>query len=260
MLELEKFEMVNEYKFFFFQGFEWEEKINVRKTRDLNDVCYSKEFIISVTKQNVGNAFNSLGLKSKIKNYASVLLNLGKMMKNYFSKSKTSKSFITKRINNWDNDIVRNEFDLLVQLSNKTAKRFVLEKKDWYLCLNDKSNNTNFDTHYIYHPAWAARILKELNPEIHIDISSSLSFCSIVSAFLPIEFYDYRPASISLSNLKSNHADLTKLFFKDNSIHSLSCMHTVEHIGLGRYGDPIDYDGDLKAINELKRVLTYNRV
>ena len=32
-------------------------------------------------------------------------------------------------------------------------------------------------------------------------------------------------------------------------------MHTVEHIGLGRYGDPIDPDGDIKAITELKRVL-----
>ena len=32
-------------------------------------------------------------------------------------------------------------------------------------------------------------------------------------------------------------------------------MHTIEHIGLGRYGDPIDYDGDLKAIKELKRVI-----
>ena len=31
-------------------------------------------------------------------------------------------------------------------------------------------------------------------------------------------------------------------------------MHTVEHVGLGRYGDPIDPDGDLKAIKELKRV------
>lgn len=29
----------------------------------------------------------------------------------------------------------------------------------------------------------------------------------------------------------------------------------VEHIGLGRYGDAIDYDGGLKAINELKRVV-----
>ena len=32
-------------------------------------------------------------------------------------------------------------------------------------------------------------------------------------------------------------------------------MHVVEHIGLGRYGDPVDYDGDLKAIAELKRVV-----
>ncbi len=32
-------------------------------------------------------------------------------------------------------------------------------------------------------------------------------------------------------------------------------MHTIEHIGLGRYGDPLDAKGDLKAINELKRVV-----
>jgi len=30
----------------------------------------------------------------------------------------------------------------------------------------------------------------------------------------------------------------------------------VEHIGLGRYGDPIDPDGDIKAINELKRTVS----
>jgi ubiquinone/menaquinone biosynthesis C-methylase UbiE len=33
-------------------------------------------------------------------------------------------------------------------------------------------------------------------------------------------------------------------------------MHVLEHIGLGRYGDPIDPQADLKAIVELKRVLT----
>ena len=32
-------------------------------------------------------------------------------------------------------------------------------------------------------------------------------------------------------------------------------MHVIEHIGLGRYGDSIDPDGDIKAINELIRVL-----
>jgi SAM-dependent methyltransferase len=32
-------------------------------------------------------------------------------------------------------------------------------------------------------------------------------------------------------------------------------MHVVEHVGLGRYSDPIDSIGDLKAIAELKRIL-----
>jgi len=32
-------------------------------------------------------------------------------------------------------------------------------------------------------------------------------------------------------------------------------LHVIEHVGLGRYGDKIDYDGDTKAIGELKRVL-----
>jgi hypothetical protein len=33
-------------------------------------------------------------------------------------------------------------------------------------------------------------------------------------------------------------------------------MHVIEHIGLERYGDPLDAKGDLKAITELKRVLS----
>ena len=35
-------------------------------------------------------------------------------------------------------------------------------------------------------------------------------------------------------------------------------MHVVEHVGLGRYGDRLDPDGDLKAIRELQRVLAPN--
>lgn len=123
------------------------------------------------------------------------------------------------------------------------------------MILGENTATTHFDTHYIYHPAWAARILQKTRPKSHTDISSTLTFSSIVSAFIPVEFYDYRPANIFLSDLSSKKADLQKLPFADGSISSLSCLHTVEHIGLGRYGDPIDPDGDLQAISELKRVL-----
>jgi hypothetical protein len=125
-------------------------------------------------------------------------------------------------------------------------------------CFDDKTNITNFDAHYIYHPAWAARIIKKIAPAKHVDISSTLHFCSVLSCFIPTEFYDYRPAYLNLDNLISSHADLQNLFFEDNSVESLSCMHTIEHIGLGRYGDPIDPDGDIKAIKELMRVCAVN--
>ncbi|GAL83781.1 hypothetical protein ACD_20C00413G0012 [Sporocytophaga myxococcoides] len=98
-------------------------------------------------------------------------------------------------------------------------------------------------------------MLAKTNPSKHIDISSSLYFSAIASSFVPIEFYDYRPADIHLPNLKSAFGDLQKLPFPSESVQSLSCMHVIEHIGLGRYGDLMDYDGDLKAIKELIRVL-----
>jgi len=140
-------------------------------------------------------------------------------------------------------------------INSGVGSRFILRIRDFYPQILDKTIKTGFERHYVYHTAWAARKVKEINSKHHVDISSSLYFSGIVSAFVPVKFYDYRPAELILSDLSSEHADLTKLPFVDNSIHSLSCMHTVEHIGLGRYGDPFDKDGDLKAIAELKRVL-----
>lgn len=133
--------------------------------------------------------------------------------------------------------------------------RFECKWKDRLFCVDDATTNTGFDHHYLYHAAWAARIIAVNKPPKHVDISSSIPFVGIASAFIPFEFYDYRPAELTLSNIKSAHADITKLDFADNSIVSLSSMHVVEHIGLGRYGDPIDPHGDLKAIRELQRVL-----
>ena len=133
--------------------------------------------------------------------------------------------------------------------------RFSVEWKNRYPCLDDNTKTTGFDRHYLYHPAWAARILAETKPAEHVDISSTLNFSTMLSAFVPVHFYDFRPADVRLSNLKSSAANIVDLPFDDSSVKSISCMHVVEHIGLGRYGDPIDPEGDLKAFKELDRVL-----
>jgi len=133
-------------------------------------------------------------------------------------------------------------------------KRIPISKDDLFPCLNDKTSTTYFEPHYTYHPAWAARVIREISPDKHIDISSSLQFCTMLSAFVKTEFYDFRPAVIELDNLESKKGNLMALDFETGSVFSISCMHTIEHIGLGRYGDEIDPSGDLKAIKELCRV------
>ncbi|MBE3140732.1 MAG: hypothetical protein IMZ53_09135 [Thermoplasmata archaeon] len=102
--------------------------------------------------------------------------------------------------------------------------------------MNEKTVTTQFDSHHTYHPAWAARILTQTRPPLHVDISSTLLFCAMVSAFIPVEFYDYRPSEVSLSGLESKRGDLTRLPFANNSVESLSCVLVVEHFSHANVG------------------------
>lgn len=147
------------------------------------------------------------------------------------------------------------EFEAFERLENETEKRFPLLWEDRFPVLHEKTASIGFERHYTFHPAWAARILSVQKPAEHIDISSMLHFATLVSAFIPVKYYEFRPPSLSLPHFSTHAVDLFNLPFADNSIPSISCMHVVEHVGLGRYGDPLDYDGDLKAIAELQRVL-----
>lgn len=148
--------------------------------------------------------------------------------------------------------ILKDYFSYIILDKNK---RFSVKFRDFCPQIKDKTIKTGFDRHYVYHTSWAARKVREISPIKHVDISSSLYFCGIVSAFVPVDFYDYRPADLFLNNLQSCAGNLLNLPFKTGSIESISCMHTIEHIGLGRYGDEIDPEADLKAIKEIIRVV-----
>lgn len=122
-------------------------------------------------------------------------------------------------------------------------------------CLGDWSTHTPFDAHYFYQGAWLARQLSAAKPIQHIDIGSSVLAMSVLSAWTDTVFVDYRPLKASLSGLSSVAGNILQLPFADDSISSLSCLHVIEHIGLGRYGDPIDPQGSIKAALELQRIV-----
>src|SRR5690606_39163882 len=97
--------------------------------------------------------------------------------------------------------------------------------------------------------------LERHRPNRHIDVASQLNFVALASAVVPILHLDYRPPELPLDNLECAEGDLMALPFANQSVESLSCMHVIEHIGLGRYGDPLDPTGDIKACRELERIL-----
>lgn len=134
-------------------------------------------------------------------------------------------------------------------------RRFEMSWSDRWYIPDEATDSLGFEPHYTYHPAWAARILARTRPERHVDIGSTIAFITTVSAFVPIDYYEFRPPRLRLDGLTVGHANLLGLPFADGSIASLSCMHTIEHVGLGRYGDPVDPDGDVRAARELSRVL-----
>lgn len=112
-----------------------------------------------------------------------------------------------------------------------------------------------FDAHYIYLNGWASRRILEFAPEVHVDVGSQLSFTTVLGAALPVEIVEFRPIPLALSGLTFTQGSILELPFRNGEVRSLSCLHVIEHIGLGRYGDPIDPAGTRKAAAELVRVL-----
>jgi hypothetical protein len=134
--------------------------------------------------------------------------------------------------------------------------RFQAKQTDWFPCLNDDSAATGFDPHYVLHTSWAARVLAKTRPKAHMSFGDSLYFVGIASAFTSMTFYDIRKSGLPFNDIEQKIADLTGLPSSwTDTLQSISCMHVLEHIGLGRYGDALDASGDRKAAAELARVL-----
>ncbi len=130
-----------------------------------------------------------------------------------------------------------------------------LEIVNGYPCIFDRTSTTDFDRHYIYLNAWAFRKILAAKPERHIDVGSQIAFVTLLSAVVPVEFIDIRPLEANLSGLEGRKGSILAIPFADRSIASISSLHVVEHIGLGRYGDELDPKGSVKAMKELARVV-----
>jgi glycosyltransferase involved in cell wall biosynthesis len=113
------------------------------------------------------------------------------------------------------------------------------------------------DGAYFHQDLYVAQLIHEAHPKKHLDIGSRTDgFVAHIASFRNIELIDIRPIKSNVKNIVFRQADLMDLP-PDliNYCDSISSLHALEHFGLGQYGDPIDYFGYLKGINNITKIL-----
>ena len=121
------------------------------------------------------------------------------------------------------------------------------------MILFDYSDNAgNYKGHYFHQDLLVAKFINAQNPKRHIDIASRVDgFVAHVASFREIEVLDVRPLPKSVhENIKFRQINFMKPQILEEA-DSVSCLHAIEHFGLGRYTDKIDVDGHNKGITNL---------
>lgn len=151
----------------------------------------------------------------------------------------------------WYNDDLR-------ELKKQKGLDKTFELGKMYPILTDKyQEGGRMKGDYFHQDLYVANQIFLKNPKKHLDIGSRTDgFVTHVASFRKIELIDIRNIKSTVKNIEFRQADLMKLP-PDlvNSYDSISSLHVIEHFGLGRYGDPIDYFGHLKAIKNISEML-----
>lgn len=127
-----------------------------------------------------------------------------------------------------------------------------------YPCLNDFYEQSGAARgHYFYQDLLVAQKIFRKRPKKHVDFGSRVDgFVAHVASFRELEVLDYRELSAAIPNVRFQRCDLLQLPLEFHECcDSLSSLHVLEHVGLGRYGEPIDLYGHVKALENLAKML-----
>jgi SAM-dependent methyltransferase len=120
---------------------------------------------------------------------------------------------------------------------------------------DERTADTELDPWYFYQDTWAFRRVLGVDPDWLLDVGSTALLVGILAQCLPVTSVDVRPLPVTLPGLTCLRGSITELPFEDDSVPMVTSLSVIEHVGLGRYGDPIDPRGSERACKELQRVL-----
>jgi SAM-dependent methyltransferase len=146
----------------------------------------------------------------------------------------------------------------LEEFKSQMGKDSTFSMGQLFPILTDKTDKAGIMSGaYFHQDLYIARLIHLATPVKHLDIGSRTDgFVAHVAAFREIEIIDIREIKSNVKNISFRKANLMEIqpeLF--DYCDSISSLHALEHFGLGRYNDPIDYWGYLKGINNITKIL-----
>lgn len=157
--------------------------------------------------------------------------------------------------------ITNNTFvDADARLYKKLNKRrnFDIQEKYMWPVIKDKYADACIMGNYFWQDLWAAKKVLKSHVREHYDIGSRVDgfIAHLLAADIKVNIIDIRPFPEKVENLYTVVDDATSLHqVLDESIESMSALCSLEHFGLGRYGDPIDPEACFKCFDNMQRKL-----
>ncbi|MDE5698808.1 MAG: DUF268 domain-containing protein [Lachnospiraceae bacterium] len=143
------------------------------------------------------------------------------------------------------------------QKLNKRVNFDINEKNMWPI-IRDKYDAAGTINNYFWQDIWAARHIIGSGIKKHFDIGSRLDgfIAHLLAADIEVTMIDVREFPGEVENLYTIVDDATYLHqIADESIESMSALCSLEHFGLGRYGDPIDPESCFKCFDNIQKKL-----
>jgi SAM-dependent methyltransferase len=129
---------------------------------------------------------------------------------------------------------------------------------NFYPCIEDRYEKSGVASgHYFHQDLLVANRIFINKPGKHVDIGSRIDgFVAHVASFRGIEVFDIRELTAMIPNVNFRRLDITNRdFVLSDYCDSVSCLHALEHFGLGRYGDRVDYNGHLLGWENIYKML-----
>lgn len=102
---------------------------------------------------------------------------------------------------------------------------------------------------------FASEQVRRCAPGTILDVGSYRAWLAGLMAHYHVTTVDVRERYSDLANETCVTQDVRDLALAPASVDMVTTLHTIEHFGLGRYGDEFDPEGDRKAIASLLRVI-----